>query len=185
LAILRDAEHRKNPLKPAPHPDDDEKAIKSDDESDDEGEEGDSVSMDNSSVGGKEKRENMVEKISHAGMKGKRGTKIKARKAWDRLGKAKEEVRKLKWLRLFADVKGFAILAGHKQLDVQGRAEVSRYSVLTTQVVLMGQHLLDKLHISKDHKIVSTALDHLPSPPPTIHGDTASSMFRSTWSCNI
>lgn len=93
MAILRDAEHRKNPLKPAPHPDDDEKAIKSDDESDDEGEEGDSVSMDNSSVGGKEKRENMVEKISHAGMKGKRGTKIKARKAWDRLGKAKEEVR--------------------------------------------------------------------------------------------
>lgn len=127
LAILRDAEHRKNPLAPAPHPDDDEKAMKSDDGSDNEPEDKDSIKMDTSSAGSKEKRENLVDKLSHAGQKGKHGTKVKARKAWDRLGKAKEEVRAGQSRPMVADAQGFAIIAGHKQLDVQGKAEVHSY----------------------------------------------------------
>lgn len=95
LGILRDAEHRRDPLPPAPHPDDDldsapvkdtgyahhEHVNDSDNEDDDE--DGDA----------KDKREEIVGKISSLGAKGKDTTRAKARKAWDKLGRAKEEVR--------------------------------------------------------------------------------------------
>lgn len=92
---MRDAEHRKDPLPPAPHPDDDldsapvketgyadhDLGADSDDD-DDNDEDGSSKDM----------REDIVGKISGAGAKGKDSTRAKARKAWDKLGRAKEEV---------------------------------------------------------------------------------------------
>ena len=95
--MLRDAEHRRDPLPPAPHPDDDldSAPVKEigyahhehvdDSDSDSDGDDDD----DNTA---KEKREKIVGKISSAGAKGKDTTRAKARKAWDKLGRAKEEV---------------------------------------------------------------------------------------------
>ena len=95
LGVLRDAEHRRDPLPPAPHPDDDldSAPVKETgyahhehvDESDDEDDDDDDDSA-------KDKREKIVGKISSAGAKGKDTTRAKARKAWDKIGKAKEEV---------------------------------------------------------------------------------------------
>jgi hypothetical protein len=95
LGVLRDAEHRRDPLPPAPHPDDDldSTAVKETgyahhehvDDSDGEDDDDDDDSA-------KDKREKIVGKISSAGAKGKDTTRAKARKAWDKIGKAKEEV---------------------------------------------------------------------------------------------
>jgi len=98
LGILRDAERRRDPLPPAPHPDDDldsdplkatgyahhEHVNDSDSDGDD--------NYDGQDGSAKDKREEIVGKISSAGAKGKDTTRAKARKAWDKLGKAKEEV---------------------------------------------------------------------------------------------
>jgi hypothetical protein len=52
---------------------------------------GDESDSDDTAAEGKRKQ--IVEKLSDAGAKGKDTTRAKARKAWDKLGKAKEEVR--------------------------------------------------------------------------------------------
>jgi hypothetical protein len=95
LGVLRDAEHRRDPLPPAPHPDDDldsapvkETGYAHHEHLDDS--DGDDDDDDDDSA--KDKREKIVGKISSAGAKGKDTTRAKARKAWDKLGKAKEEV---------------------------------------------------------------------------------------------
>ena len=41
---------------------------------------------------GADKRKDVVSKLSHATYMGKEGTRAKARSAWDKLGKAKEDV---------------------------------------------------------------------------------------------
>lgn len=91
LGILRDAEKRRDPLPPAPHPDDDLDTIPVRDTgiADHEDESDDDNSDDGSAKG---KREEIVGKLSSAGAKGKDGTRAKARKAWDKLGRVKEEV---------------------------------------------------------------------------------------------
>jgi hypothetical protein len=99
LGILRDAEHRRDPLPPAPHPDDDldsapvkdtgyaHHELDKDDDGDYDDDDDDDEDRD-----AKDKREEIVGKISSLGAKGKDTTRAKARKAWDKFGKAKEDV---------------------------------------------------------------------------------------------
>lgn len=91
LGILRDAEKRRDPLPPAPHPDDDldTSPVKETGIADHAEDSDDEDSEDGSAKG---KREEIVGKLSSAGAKGKDGTRAKARKAWDKLGRVKEEV---------------------------------------------------------------------------------------------
>jgi hypothetical protein len=94
LGILRDAEHRRDPLPPAPHPDDDlDTAPVRETGTADHDDDSDEDNSDDGSA--KDKRKDIVGKLSSAGAKGKDGTRAKARKAWDKLGRAKEEVRHL------------------------------------------------------------------------------------------
>jgi len=103
LGVLRDAEHRRDPLPPAPHPDDDldstpvkETGYAHHEHLDDS--DGDDDDDDDDSA--KDKREKIVGKISSAGAQGKDSTRAKARKAWDKIGRAKEEVCLAPWIYL-------------------------------------------------------------------------------------
>jgi len=103
LGVLRDAEHRRDPLPPAPHPDDDldstpvkETGYAHHEHVDDS--DGDDDDDDDDSA--KDKREKIVGKISSAGAQGKDSTRAKARKAWDKIGRAKEEVCLASWIYL-------------------------------------------------------------------------------------
>ena len=94
LGLLRDAERRRDPLPPPPNTDAQptdatskdhghDKALEEDDDgNDDQYEEGEAT----------DKRKDVVSKLSHVTHLGKEGTRAKARNAWDKLGKAKEDV---------------------------------------------------------------------------------------------
>lgn len=125
LSILRDAERRKSPLGPAPHPDDENHGIEQEDVSDDEEDAGDVNSINTASENAKDNREKMVTKMGQVSKKGKLTTKVKARRAWDRIGRAKEEVSvTCAMARTVTDAQGFALVAGHRQMDIQTKAEV-------------------------------------------------------------
>lgn len=93
LGLLRDGERRHDPLPPAPNPGaaptDATSAVhgrteaeKDEGEGEDQFEDGDA----------KDSRQDVISKLSHVTEMGKDGTRAKARHAWDRLGKAKEDV---------------------------------------------------------------------------------------------
>lgn len=123
LDLLRDGERRRSPLPPAPEPD----AAPADTASQVEDREDDDGKDDSVDAKATRRREDLVADLSHVAQKGKETSRAKMRKAWDRLGKTKEDVSSVAHLSLAgpnADLKGFAILAGHKTIDVQGNAEV-------------------------------------------------------------
>lgn len=93
IRLLRDAERRRDPLPPAPNTDVMPADATSKHFGHDKKESEDSSLQDRYEEGeGADKRKDVVSKLSHVTHVGKEGTRAKARNAWDKLGKAKEEV---------------------------------------------------------------------------------------------
>ena len=173
LGILRDAEKRRDPLPPAPHPDDDlDTAPVRDTGIADHEEESDDDDSDEGSAKGK--REEIVGKLSSAGAKGKDGTRAKARKAWDKLGRVKEEVSNnlgRDWRQLISGICSCCWTSQDRYTRQSRSMSISPSLHARSDL----QHMLDKLHISKDHKLISKALDHMPTKPIGRKGETPSS----------
>ncbi|ORY28959.1 hypothetical protein BCR39DRAFT_533329 [Naematelia encephala] len=151
LRLLRNAEHHSHPIPPAPTQEDLEAEGASPAESENEENEDDQDEDENDEVEdsqeGESRKKKMVKKMGKASSKVKDGARTKARKAWDKLGVAKEE--------------GFAILTGHRKVDFERKAE----------------HVLDKAHVSKDSKPARALLDKLPSAPRAEYPETPSRFY--------
>nr|XP_031858990.1 uncharacterized protein CI109_005658 [Kwoniella shandongensis]KAA5526062.1 hypothetical protein CI109_005658 [Kwoniella shandongensis] len=134
MRLLRDAEHKRHPLPPPPETESIEEP-----EEDDDGEEEEETQQ----GGGKK----ITKGLAKATTKAKTGMRSKARRAWDKAGRLKEE--------------SFAWVTGHKHIDYESKAK----------------NTLDTLHMSEDTKPAQALLKRLPSGDDEDSPDTPSRFY--------
>ena len=164
IRILRDGEHKRRPLPP---PGGESELPES--ESDEEEEEDEEEADEDEGNGGIKKMEKMMD-AAKTNMSGRLRSRM--RRAWDKAGSRKEEVRPViaqqSQCSLLSSPKGFALITGHKKVDFESKAEVRAIMSVgrkTADDSWVQKSLLEKLDVSLDSKSAKAFLKHMPSAP--------------------